>query len=76
MVLFPICFPLWLAAIIVASVLAVTRDFAALIAKFWNDPPKRRVEYYLAERLNNVVPLNKANRVIIKRGTGARFLER
>lgn len=76
MLLFPFAFPLWLAAIIGVSLLAATRDFAALMTNFWNDPPKRSIEYYVVDRLHNVVPLRKTNRVIIKRGMGARFLQR
>lgn len=74
LILFPIAFPLWITAIAIAILLAFARDFADLLATFWNDPPKRRVEYYVTDRLTNVVPLKDANRVTIKRGMGARYL--
>ena len=75
MLLFPIAFLLWLTAIVITILVAGICDFTALISKFWNDPPKRRVEYYLADRLTNVVPLKKADHMTIKRGMGARFLQ-
>jgi hypothetical protein len=70
--LLPIALPLWVAAILLRSILILLGVAALFVREFWSAPSKRRVSYY-AERSDDLEPT--ASRIKIRRGIGGRFFQ-
>jgi len=65
----PVSLPLWLAAIIIRSVLILLGVAVLSLREFWSAPPKRRVSYYARDEHDSSAPV----RLTIRRGASRRF---
>ena len=69
--LLPIALPLWVAAILLRSVLILLGVAALFVREFWSAPSKRRVSYYSGRSDD----LESPSRIKIRRGIGGRFFQ-
>jgi hypothetical protein len=69
--LLPITLPLWLAALLLRSVLILLGVAVLFVHRFWTAPSKRRVSYY-AEELG---ARELSARIVLRRGVGGRFFQ-
>jgi hypothetical protein len=72
LLLLPVTFPLWIVALALRSVFGILGDGLSVAAKFWNDPPRQRVRYYIVDHPDESEAENLV-RLRIKRSDTRRY---